>query len=76
MNVRMSRKTKRLETLVPWFARTTSTIHAIGCSNANTHAASLVPPIIHATPGVKKLVDNAVGIANAVSHAGNLVHRV
>ena len=76
MSVRRSRKTRRLGTLAPWSARTTSTIHASGYSNADTHAAFLVPPIIHATPGVDKLVDNAVDIVNAVSHAGNLVHRV
>lgn len=78
MNVRRLRETNRLGALVPWSGpiTVTSTTHASGCSNANTNATFLVLPIIHATLGVEKLVDNAVDIATAVSHVGNLVRHV
>ena len=76
MNVRRSRKRKRLEALVPRPARTIETILASGYLNANTCVAFLVLPIIHATQNVHKDVDSVVVIANATSHAGSPAPRV
>ena len=76
MNVRRSRKRKRLEASVRPFALTIEAIHASGYLNANTTADFHVLLIIHVTRNVHKNVDSVVIIANATSHAGSPALRV
>jgi hypothetical protein len=76
MNVRRLQKRKQEAGLVPRSGPTTETTLVSGYLNASTFAAFLVPPIIHATRNVLKLVDKAVVTIHVISHVGNLALRV